>query len=115
MLKSTSPKSKNTRHLNLVAALVLLAVLVRVLALFVGTTLSVVLVEALGALFVLVDFAVLVGVMVLPGMALTGTKKECNRGEKQAQAFHVARYVASLHAKTSQNSPRKTQRAVGVS
>jgi len=50
----------------------------------------VLLVETLGALFVLVDPAVPILVHILPVMALTGTQEEVKNNNQQAEAFHGA-------------------------
>ena len=59
--------------------------------LFLANLTVLLLVESLGAQFILVDLAVSVLVVVLPGVALTGTKEERGGGNDQAQAFHVGR------------------------
>ena len=59
--------------------------------LFLANLTVLLLVESLGAQFILVDLAVSVLVVVLPGVALTGTKEERSGGNDQAQAFHVGR------------------------
>ena len=63
----------------------LLSVLVPALVLLV------LLVEALGPLFILVDLVISVLIRVLPVVALTGAQQESEGSNKQAQKFHLAR------------------------
>ena len=49
----------------------------------------VLLVETLGALFVLVDPAVSILIHILPVVTLTGTQEEGGNGNQQAEAFHA--------------------------